>query len=375
VPSDLVPVRNNPGIYKRNGSFVVRIWNPNKGQKGGWDNSTHGSLRDAKDYKRQAEAEKVAKRRSGRRQFTVREWAEEKWPELFGGRWKTSTAAYNSERVSWFVRDFADRGMHDITDLEAREWATAHPGRVRVVKTMFSDARKTGVVDQNPFELITHVQSRGRKDILVPTEQEVDRLGYFAGVAHGQWGEEVLAPMIHFAAGSGMRPGEIMALEASDVRDQGAAVHVWRQKQNKTHEVATTKNEMVRDVLLLPRARRALEQRLAEPAPLWPAKRGGAMNAQRLLVAWHDVRRLFTAELPDSHHLKRRIAAGKSEMDFYELRHFFGTALAHAGFTPFEIAAQMGHREIQTALRHYVHVDPSEIRKSMQEKLDRRYAA
>jgi hypothetical protein len=81
------------------------------------------------------------------------------------------------------------------------------------------------------------------------------------------------------------------------------------------------------------------------------------------------VRRAFARKLPEDHWLSHRIreqGQQKGQLDFYELRPFFGTAFAHppAGVrpaSPYEIAQQMGHKDGGAlATRVYIHTKGNE---------------
>ena len=56
---------------------------------------------------------------------------------------------------------------------------------------------------------------------------------------------------------------------------------------------------------------------------IFRSKRGRKFRQEGLHRAWAPVRDAFTAQLPDTHHLRERLAADPEDrLDFYELRHF-----------------------------------------------------
>ena len=82
---------------------------------------------------------------------------------------------------------------------------------------MFTDAINDGLhPGPNPFASMRLEQPRGRKDLSALTEPELLTLADCALRAHGQFGPAFRA-MILFAAYVGLRPGELYALERSDV--------------------------------------------------------------------------------------------------------------------------------------------------------------
>ena len=88
---------------------------------------------------------------------------------------------------------------------------------------MFNDAINDGLhPGPNPFANLRLEQSRGRKDLIALTVEELDELADTALAVHGEFGPTFRA-MILFAAYVGLRPGELFALERSDVgRDEVA---------------------------------------------------------------------------------------------------------------------------------------------------------
>src|SRR5205807_352897 len=118
-----------------------------------------------------------------------------------------------------FVKDFAGVRLGDVDRPRARMWALSQPqSNVRVVRSLFTDAINDGLhAGPNPFANLRLEQPRGRKDLIALTESEVRELAGCALRAHGPFGPAFRA-MILFAAYVGLRPGELFALERSDVR-------------------------------------------------------------------------------------------------------------------------------------------------------------
>src|ERR1035437_5659247 len=77
---------------------------------------------------------------------------------------------------------------------------------------MFSDARRSGLVDGNPFAGLRLRGSHGRKDLDVLSLDEVERLAACAGEV---WAGEValtVRALVLMAAFVGMRPAELYGL-------------------------------------------------------------------------------------------------------------------------------------------------------------------
>lgn len=134
--------------------------------------------------------------------------------------------------------------------MTARSWALRVPqSNVRIVRAMFTDA----INDQlhpgpNPFSNLRLEQSRGRKDLIALTEDELTELGEKALEVLGEFGPTFRA-MIVFAAYVGLRPGELFALERTDVGHDEVTI---RQNLDGTGTIKAPKNARERIVILPP---------------------------------------------------------------------------------------------------------------------------
>lgn len=362
-----------PGIYRRNNAYVVRVYNP---ETKGRDDYTALSFEQAKELKADAEKAKRLRRRTGKAAVTVREWMgpDGRWLELFP-RAKESTMAHHRERVRQYAKDFGDRLLPGCDLLEAREWAGEYPHRVREVRASLNDAKRVGLIHENPFADLERGRPRPKRRITVLTDEEVDRLAATAGRVWGEWGEQVLAPMIQVAAGTGARPGELFAIQASDLDLAEGEVHLWRQFSPRAHGYTTLKSGLDRRAVMLPRAVTALERmEIPEKGVIWRTVRDKPFTFRALYHHWPAVRAAFCDSLPPGHHLnqRRRGEIPGEELDFYELRHGYGTALARMGATPFEIAQAMGHQDGgKIAMDTYIHLAEADAVSNLKDRIRR----
>jgi integrase len=120
---------------------------------------------------------------------------------------------------------------------------------------MFTDAINEQLHSgPNPFSNLRLEQSRGRKDLIALTEDELTELGEKAREVNGEFGPSFRA-MIVFAAYVGLRPGELFALERGDVGRDEVTI---RQNLDGTGTIKAPKNGRERIVVLPPPAREAL---------------------------------------------------------------------------------------------------------------------
>jgi integrase len=152
----------------------------------------------------------------------------------------------------------------------------------------------------------------------------------------------IYGPMVVFAAATGLRPGELIALERRDVDREARVVYVRRSFAHGRLQSTKTRRSM-RAVPLQAIALEALERRSARPETplLFPAPRGGYL---------------------DLHNFRRRVwkpaqlAAGIEPLRRpYDLRHTFATFALRAGISTFDLSRFMG-ASLTMIDRHYGHL-------------------
>jgi integrase len=256
---------------------------------------------------------------------------------------KESTCVHYEERVAAFVADFGSRYLADIDRVEARAWSLENRGRWKVVRAMFSDAVRDGLAEHNPFiNMRLGDTSRGRRDLIVPTPEEVDALCEQACVLHGDYGTRIFQHLIRTAAYTGMRPGELYGLRWDDIDFAANTIHVQRQYNIKVRKLTLPKNGLTRVIYMSPPAAaslRAVPRQSDEYVFCTP--QGKRYTGTVNFYYWTPVRN----------------AIGRPDWDFYSLRHFYGTHLANKGLSAPDIAQALGHTDGgKLALSRYIHV-------------------
>ena len=155
-----------------------------------------------------------------------------------------------------FKEHFAKTRLAELDRPTARAWALKQPqSNVRAVRAMLTDAIDDGLhAGPNPFANLRLEQPRGRKDLTALTVKELSELADCALRVLGDFGPAFRA-MILFAAYVGLRPGEMFALERSDVRSDEVVI---RQNLDGTGQLKAPKNGKERIVILPPPAKDAL---------------------------------------------------------------------------------------------------------------------
>jgi integrase len=149
-------------------------------------------------------------------------------------------------------------------------------------------------------------------------------------------------PMVLFAAATGLRPGEWVALEHRDIEREAQVVYVRRTIRNGRIKSPKTKSSL-RAVPLQATALAALDQLAADPqCPLlFPSPGGGHLDL-------HNFRNRNWKPAQE--------AAGIAPLRrIYDLRHTFASFALRAGISTFDLSRYMG-TSLAMIDRHYGHL-------------------
>jgi integrase len=261
-------------------------------------------------------------------------------------------AESTKKRIRWALKKaeavFGSLRATELTVEEIRRWRLSVPQGHRweatqAFKAALNWAEEADLIDKNPARKIKNpIPTRAEKR---PFESWAD----VEAVAEelGEWG--VIAV---FAAGTGLRPGEWIALERRDVdlKAPVPAVNVSRRMSSDGKIVDATKNGKPRRVPLRPKVVEALE---AHPTRLdskllFPNRRGGYID----LHNWRE--REWNPALEAAGFVDDE---GKADRGPYALRHTFATWALRAGLPTFTLARRMG-TSLEMIDRTYGHHAP-----------------
>ena len=158
------------------------------------------------------------------------------------------------------------------------------------------------------------------------------------------------------AIGSGMRQGELLALQWGDVDFDKSVVHVRRslavvkgqdfvvkEPKSKRSRRTITLPSMVMEALQEHRKKMMAEGNTA--APVFCTRTGNYIAKSNF------VRKTFTPQLKK---------AGIRHVRFHSLRHYHATSLISKGFSIKAVSQRLGHASIEITLRVYGHVMPGD---------------
>ena len=210
--------------------------------------------------------------------------------------------------------------------------ATANKN-LRTLKSIFNQAIRRGYLDTNPFTGIKPVREP-RKDLRVLTEQEITKL--LNACPHDRW-----QTYVFLALTTGMRRGELSALEWSDLDLENGVVTV---RNKKAH---FTKSRKVRKLALPPAAVEMLE----------------ALRSR----TFGDIVFQTSLGTPMVNHVNDQFKtivedAGIPHCTIHDLRRTFCSHLAMSGANQAIVQKLAGHASITTTLNHYTSIFPEALR-------------
>ena len=221
---------------------------------------------------------------------------------------------------------------------------------IRCLSSLFSHAVEDNLVAVNPAlkpgKFLPKISKRRKIDPL--TREEVAVLIETAKRRLPRY-----YPLFLCAARTGLRMGELLALQWQDVDWQGRFIEVRR---NFTHwQLTTPKSGESRRVDMSRELGHTLKDVLLErqvdagatgtKIPLWvfPSETGGLLHP-------HNLRdRVFYGLLKK---------AGLRQVRFHDLRHTFASLLLQQGESPVYVKEQLGHSSIQITVDCYGHLIP-----------------
>jgi len=251
--------------------------------------------------------------------------------------------AVTIEKLRWLLSKatgvFGQRRIGELTSQEIAEWRmTLSPGyrfeATQALRQVLQRAVVWGMIDMNPAKVGVDNPTRRRQE-QHPFESwdDLDAIAKALGSRYG--------PMIIFAAATGLRPAEWIALEKRDINRDERVAFVRRSFTKGELKLPKTEASL-RAVPLQARALDALERLPANDSPLvFPGERGGYLDIHHFRpYQWR------TAQLAVGINPLRRI---------YDLRHTFATFALRAGISTFDLSRYMG-ASLTMIDRHYGHL-------------------
>lgn len=235
------------------------------------------------------------------------------------------------EKLRWLlakaVAVFGDRPVSDIRSEEIAAWRIAlSPGyrfdATQALRQVLARAVVWGMINANPAKLgVDNPSPRRREQRPFESWAELDAVAVNLSPRY--------RPMVIFAAATGLRPAEWLALEWRDIDLEARVVYVHRSFTKGRLKCPKTEASR-RAVPLQTIALQAIERQRSSPnrALVFPAERGGYLDL-------HNFR--------NREWKPAQVVAGiKPLRRVYDLRHTFATFALRAGISTFDLSRYMG---------------------------------
>lgn len=314
----------------------VRVHDPSLGRM------VHIGIYDTKAQAREAEAAALTERELSD-SMTLAAWRlrwianMEEELRQFGesARRQESTIVVHAERTKGFAERYGHLRLNQVTVPMAREWSLAYRSHQQALNTMFADARLEGIeLPDNPFSKLRIPRSKGRaglpSDFL--TREKIERLVSTAVEVHGEVAGTMFAALIATATETGLRRGELFALEWADVDLNAGNIQVERAWQERTQKIARPKNGVTGSVVLGPLSHEwlsKLSKQPMHPVLCFTSKTGKPLRGNHLHYLLDPVRH----------------AAGIPELTTHWFRHYTATDLVERGVSYYDAAQQLRHQD------------------------------
>ncbi len=248
------------------------------------------------------------------------------------------------EKLDWLLAKalsaFGHRRISHLRPAEIAAWRMTIPAGHRfeatqALRQVLARAVSWGLIDVNPAKQgVDNPQRRRIEKRPFESWNELKALATELGPRDG--------PLVLFAAATGLRPGEWIALEHRDIDSHARVVYVRRAYRNGRVKVPKTEAS-IRAVPLQKIAIAALEQLPANGrSPIvFPSPGGGYFDLHNFRNRCWKPAQLAAGITP-----LRRV---------YDLRHTFATFALRAGISAFELSRYMG-TSLGMIDRHYGHL-------------------
>jgi hypothetical protein len=248
------------------------------------------------------------------------------------------------EKLRWLLSKatalFGDRRVGELTSQEIAAWRmTLSPGcrfeATQALRQVLHRAVVWGMIDTNPAKVgVDNPTPRRKEQRPFESWPELEAVAEALGPRYG--------PMVIFAAATGLRPAEWLALEKRDIDQEGRVAYVPRSFTKGELKLPKTEASL-RAMPLQTRALDALDRLPTDGDSLlvFPGERGGYLDLHHFRPGqWRPA----------------QLAAGIDPLRrVYDLRHTFATFALRAGISTFDLSRYMG-ASLTMIDRYYGHL-------------------
>ena len=315
---------------------------------------------------------------TAKREMTVEKWTNHWLDNYAMPRIRPRTLEkYTSCFANYIVPKFGDIKLCDLTTSAVQNHFNKlltnggedkiglSPSTVGAARRYFAqcldDAIKEGYITQNVVRM-TKPPRLQRKEILVLTKEQVDRLITVAGDVDHPYMKIMMPELISFTVKTGLRQGEVFGMRWEDVDFENSCIFVKRSLAHVVGQGAVFQETKTRGsrrrILLMPDDVSDLRKYQA-----WQRAYAAELGDK---FAWHNL--LFTSPFGEPisptnftrryfKPLLRRCQISE-DFTFHGLRHTHATLLLQQGVNPKIVQERLGHSSIKVTMDTYSHVLP-----------------
>lgn len=264
-----------------------------------------------------------------------------------GKTYGKETCRTNLQRTAkYLVPQFGRKRLNEITPGMIRDWilelndtGLAH-GTINAVLSLLrmelAEAVADQMIDKNPADAVKALSKTVKNERGVFTKAEVRKM------LSTQCDVDFLPLMIEIAATTGMRVGEIMALQLEDIHDDHIMV---RHSYAVLSKLKSTKSSHKRPVPCMPSTIRKIRTMARISGSRWIFSLDGNEPISHSTVAKY------------MHMIMNECGIDweSRNLGFHSLRHFLNTQLSLSGVAPEKIRAIIGH-DSEEMTEHYLHL-------------------
>lgn len=345
-------------------TWLVRVFlgrDPETGKRNYHNKTIKGTRRTAQEYLNAALREKDLGHFSVAEKMGVNQFLDRWLENAVKPRVEEKTFESYGSVLRLYVRPALGKlRLDQLTPLVIQELYTRmhsknglSPRTVRYTHTVFKNALQQAcrwrLLSANPADQV-ELPRRRRSAIKCLTPEEANR--FLEAADDDRWGI-----VFHVAVTTGMRPGEYLGLQWSDIDWEGRSITVQ-------HSLMRPKGGGFR---LKSTKTRGSRRRITVPTPLLERLREhqAAAPARPPECEFDFVFTTGEGQPLCARNLRRRhlgpilTRAGLPQLRLYDLRHLTATLLLSAGEHPKVVASQLGHQSVMITLDTYSHLLPT----------------
>lgn len=269
--------------------------------------------------------------------------------QVTNGKLSPSTfQGYAKSIVSERMHHWDDYMLHEITPAALREWISEMDCTSKAIRntliplrSVLEDALNDELIDCNPFEKIALTklirQTSRASDYVIQPFTQAERESILKACRPDEW------PMFQFWFNTGLRPGELQAVEWQHINWEKSIVRI---EQNQVAGVIKAPKTAagIRTVDLNQDAIEALKTQYAvsgnRGSRIW-------LNPSTMTPWETDAQVRKNSWLP----LMRR--SGIPYRNPYQIRHTYASSILTDGENPWYVAEQLGHQDVEMVFRTY----------------------